>query len=473
MADSSGWGQGPPQFQWVARIRESYSALWKMAIRPPRDVYALEELGPTRFRLGKRVYERRDLQLRNSRGQLLECSHFLPAKAPDALRPCVVYLHGNCSSRLEAFDALPVLLPRDITVFSLDLSGSGRSEGEYISLGYHEEKDLKAVLQYLRSTGIVSCIGFWGRSMGAATSILCVAEDQDIKAVVLDSAFGALRTVAEELVSRGRITVPQFILNLAMEMIRSEVRSRADFDPDDLVPMKAASKARCPAMFGVAQDDSFVLPHHTQDLYNTWAGEKVLRVFDGGHNGVRPSWFLEEAADFLVERLHTEGNNYRVAAAARSACVTKSRRVNQPGGDVQRPQSRRDDMKSELVSMGFDGELAAEAVHNPPQLVLDGTPDDEPVDPADQPSRPVPTEPDPRPSDQRRNLEVDRPTEADFERDPLRMQVMQQPPKDAKVIDHLLYLGFSVREAEDASRRALSVEDAVEWLTSQRAAVQL
>ena len=63
-------------------------------------------------------------------------------------RPCVVYLHGNCSSRLEvgcsrsmrktrlccrfaagclqAFDALPVLLPLDVSVFSMDLSGSGR-----------------------------------------------------------------------------------------------------------------------------------------------------------------------------------------------------------------------------------------------------------------------------------------------------------------------------------------------------------
>jgi len=27
-----------------------------------------------------------------------------------------------------------------------------------------------------------------------------------------------------------------------------------------------------------------------QDLHNAWAGERLLRVFDGGHNGVRPSW---------------------------------------------------------------------------------------------------------------------------------------------------------------------------------------
>jgi len=113
-------------------------------IRPPRDLYALDELGPEKFRLGKKIYIRQDLQLKSARG-FLECSHFQPAKHTEAKRPCVVYLHGNCSSRLEVFDALPVLLPRDLTVFSLDLSGSGRSEGEYISLGHHEEKDLRGM----------------------------------------------------------------------------------------------------------------------------------------------------------------------------------------------------------------------------------------------------------------------------------------------------------------------------------------
>merc|ERR1719346_746592 len=185
---------------WFGRISDTYNMLWKMVIRPPRDMYSPEELGPSKFRLGKRVYERHDLQLRSSRGKL-ECSHFMPAKNPDAVRPCVVYLHGNCSSRLEAFDALPVLLPRDLTVFCLDLSGSGRSEGEYISLGYHEEKDLRMVLQHLRSLDNVTSIGLWGRSMGATTSILRAAEDHALAACVLDSAFRDLQTVAEELVT--------------------------------------------------------------------------------------------------------------------------------------------------------------------------------------------------------------------------------------------------------------------------------
>jgi hypothetical protein len=31
-----------------------------------------------------------------------------------------------------------VLLPSNITVFTLDFSGSGLSEGDYVSLGWHE-----------------------------------------------------------------------------------------------------------------------------------------------------------------------------------------------------------------------------------------------------------------------------------------------------------------------------------------------
>jgi alpha/beta superfamily hydrolase len=62
-----------------------------------------------------------------------------------------------------------MLLPSNITVFAYDFSGSGLSEGEYVSLGYYEKEDLKAVVEYLRLEGKTSKIGLWGRSMGAHT----------------------------------------------------------------------------------------------------------------------------------------------------------------------------------------------------------------------------------------------------------------------------------------------------------------
>jgi len=52
----------------------------------------------------------------------------LRAQTAQAL-PCVIFLHGNSGCRVDAYDAVRVLLPLNITVFALDLSGSGLSGG--------------------------------------------------------------------------------------------------------------------------------------------------------------------------------------------------------------------------------------------------------------------------------------------------------------------------------------------------------
>jgi hypothetical protein len=45
----------------------------------------------------------------------------------------------QCSGcRADANEAAVILLPSNITVFTLDFSGSGLSGGDYVSLGWHE-----------------------------------------------------------------------------------------------------------------------------------------------------------------------------------------------------------------------------------------------------------------------------------------------------------------------------------------------
>lgn len=297
-----------PHLPWLSCVPEAVRSPWRMIIRPPRAEYGVADLGPPRFRLGSREYERRDIQLLNPRGQKLECSHFRPIDPAldqgDTKLPCVVYLHGNCSSRLEAADTLHVLLPRNIMVFCLDLSGSGRSEGEFISLGRHEEQDLCVVVRHLRELSSVSAIALWGRSMGAAASIFRVAQDRTIAACVLDSPYSRLRAVAKELVNNGVMPLPEFMLDLVFNAVRDEVLSRAGIDISELSPIDKAPEARAPVLFGVAADDDFILPHHTLDLHAAWGGsDRRLVTFDGGHNGARPAWFLEEAAAFLDAKL--------------------------------------------------------------------------------------------------------------------------------------------------------------------------
>ena len=93
-------------------------------------------------------------------------------------------MHGNSSARLEGIPQLTTVLSIGATLLSFDFSGSGLSDGEYVSLGAYEKDDLKTVIDYLREEGFTSSIALWGRSMGAATALLHGERDPSIAGMV-------------------------------------------------------------------------------------------------------------------------------------------------------------------------------------------------------------------------------------------------------------------------------------------------
>jgi pimeloyl-ACP methyl ester carboxylesterase len=107
--------------------------------------------------------------------------------------PCIIYMHGNSSCRLEALSIMPYVMQANMTLFCFDFAGCGKSEGEYISLGWHERDDVNVIVEYLRKHRKVNTIGLWGRSMGAATALLHANRDPSIAGLVLDSAFADLQ----------------------------------------------------------------------------------------------------------------------------------------------------------------------------------------------------------------------------------------------------------------------------------------
>lgn len=134
----------------------SYDDLWKAVIRPPRDEYEDNELGPEKFNIRGKNYKRTDFTLINQRNLKLYCSLWEPydeEREYDRL-PCVVYLHGNSSSRAEALSEVKYLLPMNITILAFDFAGCGKSEGDYISLGWYEREDVECVIEYLRKSVI-------------------------------------------------------------------------------------------------------------------------------------------------------------------------------------------------------------------------------------------------------------------------------------------------------------------------------
>ncbi|KAF4714681.1 hypothetical protein FOZ63_022553 [Perkinsus olseni] len=295
-------------------ILPQYNALWKAIIRPSRDTYEDHELGPSRFRIrGVPVY-REDIELTNPRGQHLKCSWFHPNWKFDnsdddddqeACCPCVIYLHGNCSSRLEGLQAVPVLLPLGISLFVFDFAGSGESDGEYVSLGYYEKDDLAAVVEYLRGSKLVSTIGLWGRSMGAVTALLHGDRDPSI-AGMIDSAFQDMRTLSTDLAQQLGFRIPGLMLSAVLGMLRLSVKSRAHFDIFDLEPIAHVDQTYIPALFTAARGDTFINPHNTDALFGKYAGDKNLVKVDGNHNTTRPKFLMHSIAIFFVNTLGCE-----------------------------------------------------------------------------------------------------------------------------------------------------------------------
>ena len=283
---------------------DKYDELWKAIIRPYRDNYDVKELGPDKFHLSNHYYKRTDFSLQNKRNQKLLCSFWEPfdEEREYPQLPCVIYLHGNSSSRCEVVPLLKFLLPLNITIFSFDFAGCGHSEGEYISLGWYEPQDVETIISFLRKTKRISTIGIWGRSMGAVTAIIYGYKDPTIAGIVLDSPFYSLKMLIDE-VSQDRVALPWFIISQVIKMMKNTIKEKAKFNIDDIEPWIYAKKCFIPAFFCHGKKDNFVNIHHCKDLYKIYPGEKKGVIIDGDHNSLRAKKVNDSISMFFFHAL--------------------------------------------------------------------------------------------------------------------------------------------------------------------------
>ena len=194
------------------KIKLGYDSLWEYIIRPPKYNYKEDALGAPSFVYRGKIYNRKDYNLMSSMGYIMKCSYIEPDitnRTKDEM-PLVLYLHGNASSRIEGIHMIEELLKRDINIFLFDFPGCGLSEGDYISLGFHEKDDVGIIIDFIENIPGVGNIGIWGRSMGAATSLLYAHKDPRVKAICFDSPFADFKKLAKEI-SMNHFNFPNFL----------------------------------------------------------------------------------------------------------------------------------------------------------------------------------------------------------------------------------------------------------------------
>ena len=283
----------------------SYSTLWKLIIRPNRDTYSPSSLIDPIFSFDDKTYFRKDYTLVNPKGLFLKCSLIEPEpeNRPSEKMPIIIYLHGNSSSRLEGLSIAPYLLRKNINLFVFDFSGSGLSEGEYISLGYNEKEDLKVVMDFVCKLPGVSKIGLWGRSMGAATALLYSPSDNRISCLGIDSPFAEFKLLAQQLCSNYK-GIPSFIVDFVFLFLKKSIKEKIGCDIEEINPINGVKNIKIPGFFIHGIKDELIPVEHTVRIVGEYGGVKEINVVEGGHNSKRPRHVMRKLVNFFCRYLY-------------------------------------------------------------------------------------------------------------------------------------------------------------------------
>lgn len=106
----------------------------------------------------------------------------------------VILQHGYKSTREELLNEAEMLYRNGYGSLLTTVRAHDYSEGEMITFGMHEVQDMDAWYQYLLTRDDIDTnrIGMLGNSFGGMLVIQYAAQNQNIKAVVADSAFSSL-----------------------------------------------------------------------------------------------------------------------------------------------------------------------------------------------------------------------------------------------------------------------------------------
>lgn len=94
----------------------------------------------------------------------------------DALKECVLLLHGNGESRQQMLPVIQILADAHFTVLAISLRAHGDSTGEINDIGWSARHDVLAAVAFLQRECPRQSVFVVGRSLGAAAAIFAAQE---------------------------------------------------------------------------------------------------------------------------------------------------------------------------------------------------------------------------------------------------------------------------------------------------------
>jgi uncharacterized protein len=218
----------------------------------------------------------------------------------DGASRSAVLVHGWGGGKDDAhvLETARVYAGAGFEVLVLDLRAHGGSEGERVTLGYREVRDVKAALSWLEQRGSKE-VALHGWSMGGATVLRAAPGEGGVGSVVTESAYADLPPLLRERLPEasglpaffnpGIFLVGRWLLGIDAWAVRPEEDARR------------LNREEVPCMIIHSRDDALVPYSHAERLAKAhpeatlWSLEDYDHVMAYTHPDYR-----ERLLDFLV-----------------------------------------------------------------------------------------------------------------------------------------------------------------------------
>ena len=182
-----------------------------------------------------------------------------------------------------------------------DLRGHGKSEGDYIGMGWDDRLDIIDWINNILEDNPRSEIILHGTSMGAATVLSTSGENlpNNVKAIIADCGYTSVwNEFTYQL--KALFNLPAFpVMNLS-NMV---TMVKAGYSLKDASPIEQVAKSKTPILYIHGDKDDFVPYYMMDELYKATSSEKSkLTVQNAGHGKadlVNPDLYWNTVTDFL------------------------------------------------------------------------------------------------------------------------------------------------------------------------------
>lgn len=239
-----------------------------------------------------------DWTLESFDGLKLHAKKFSPAETSDRW---AILIHGYGRDGTFAYDYADEYLKRGWNVLIPDLRASGLSEGEFITMGALESRD---VFDWAKKIPDDAKIVLHGVSMGAATALMTAAQEPpNLVAVVEDCGYtSAYEMFAAQL--NKIFGLPEYPVMPCADWV---CKFHTSVKISDAAPLAVVDKIKVPTLFIHGDADGLVPFEMMGRLYDACAAPKEKFIVEGaGHADAKssnPAAYFDKVFAFLNAEL--------------------------------------------------------------------------------------------------------------------------------------------------------------------------